>query len=245
MFRHFKLSEELADIYEEFHDEDFEALWETKRKPKIHIELPESFEFILNRPKKFKREIDYLKNRGFTEDDFFRFKIGVCTKGSYAERIIFPSFDEDMKLNHFVGRFPFESKRAYKDPISQKVEMIFNDYLIDWDKPVAIVEGVMEMKKVPNSIPLLGSMLYKSHALYKKILKKKPVILLGFDNDASKKEIKLAEELLGWGVEVKKILTEDIEDLGAIDVSEAQKRTNEAFRIDYDYIYMKQINEMF
>ena len=61
--------------------------------------------------------------------------------------------------------------------------IIFNERLIDWEKPIFLVEGVFDHIVVPNSIPLLGKKI--SDKLFNDLyFKSKNFIIIALDPDA-------------------------------------------------------------
>jgi len=131
----------------------------------------------------FKVPYNYIKSRNVTDEMIDKFKIGFCYEGEYKNRIIIPSYDDEGLLNYFVGR-SWEKKPylKYQNPVAEKDIIIFNEYLIDWDKPISLVEGPFDSIFVDNSIPMLGKKLsdYLFSILYEKA--KKITIIL--DGDA-------------------------------------------------------------
>ena len=115
-----------------------------------------------------KHALKYLKSRGLTKEDILRYNIGYCETGKYRNRIIIPSYDESNELNYFIGRsYLSKTKRKYMNPEAQKEIIIFNEYLVDWTKPIYIVEGAFDSIFIPNSIPLLGK--FMSDYLFEKL----------------------------------------------------------------------------
>jgi len=70
-----------------------------------------------------------------------------------------------------------------------------SSYLIDWDKPIYLVEGAFDSIFVPNSIPLLGKVL-SEHLLMKLYNNAKKVIVL-LDGDAWDNAQRIYETLNG------------------------------------------------
>jgi DNA primase len=127
---------------------------------------------------------NYLKNRGITDEIINKYDIGFCSEGSYAGRIIVPSFDKKGKLNYFTGRsWNPKSKFKYKNPEAPKELLIFNESRINWKKNIFLVEGVFDAFFVPNAIPLLGKFLsdFLWETLYEKA---KARIIICLDPDA-------------------------------------------------------------
>lgn len=135
-------------------------------RPKKHykkIKLPAeyiSFDDVsagLKMTPQYKQAWRYIKKRNITDEQIKKFKIGFCYRGEYENRIIIPSFDRDGQLNYFIARsYLTYTKMKYKNPEAEKEIIIFNENLIDWDKPIYVVEGAFDSIFVPNSIPMLG-----------------------------------------------------------------------------------------
>ena len=172
---------------------------------KEKVKLPENFIFFKDSPKIYpirKQAYNYLKNRGITDEIIDKYKIGFCDSGTFAGRIIIPSYDKNGELNYFIARsWDSKSKMKYKNPKSEKDKIIFNEYLIDWNKDITLVEGVFDSVFVPNSIPLLGK--HISDLLLNTIYSKtKGNVIICLDSDAWDKSVELYNELNGgelWG----------------------------------------------
>ena len=124
-----------------------------------------------------------------------KYRLGFCTTGKYAGRIIIPSFDAEGEVNYFVARaYKKEIKRPYDNPKSDKSKIIFNEGLINWDSTLYLVEGVFEMFSFPiNITPMLGKDL--SEALFYRLEKMKPNVVILLDPDAYKSSIELFYKL--------------------------------------------------
>jgi len=114
-----------------------------------------------------KQAYNYLSKRGITDKIINYWDIGYCGSGEYANRIIVPSYDENGKLNYFLGRSWLPNKIKYKNPAVPKDEIIFNENKIDWFKPVYLVEGVFDAFFLDNAIPMLGK--HMSNKLMEKV----------------------------------------------------------------------------
>ena len=148
----------------------------------------------------YKNAIHYLRQRGITGIDIVRYSIGYCPNGSYANRIIIPSYDEIGRLNYFLARDMFpNSKFKYKNPPMSK-DMIGFELYINWDEPVVLCEGVFDAIAVRNNaIPLLGKFLSKT--LLKKLAEKQPKeVYVALDTDAKKDALKLVKFLMDSGI---------------------------------------------
>lgn len=134
---------------------------------------------VLNRQIEFKKLIE--------------FNIGFCIEGDYFGRIIIPSYDKFGDLNYFVARSYRNIKPPYQNPDVNKSKIIFNESHINWDSTVFIVEGVFEMLRLPNSIPLLGKDI--GEHLFFKIKEKQPNLIIALDKDAFRSELELYKKL--------------------------------------------------
>lgn len=187
---------------------------------KITLSFPKNYYGLYANKNKlfFKSPINYLYNRGLTEDDLIKYDIHYSIK---EERILFPSYDIERNLNYYVTRSIINtSYMKYKNADVRKDDIIFNEHMIDWKQALYIVEGVFDAISCrDNAVPLLGSSLSKSSALYKKIVKNNTPIILALDPDAKKKMFKCAENIITfntnvfyieWGDEIR-----DISEMGS------------------------------
>jgi hypothetical protein len=125
-----------------------------------------------------------------------KYRIGFCYQGFYANRIIIPSYDKNYDLNYFTARsYETNPFLKYRNPEAEKEIIIFNEYLIDWSKPISIVEGPFDSIFVPNSIPMLGKVM--SEKLFKTLYEKAKEVTIILDPDAFQSALKLYEKLNG------------------------------------------------
>ena len=201
------------------------------------LDLPDHFVSLsnMNLSATGKKAKKYLLDRGLTMSEILMYKIGFCFHGSYTNRIIIPSFDVFGNLNYFVARSFDDSYLKYKNPPCSK-DIIFNDIMIDWKKPVVLVEGFFDSLKYNNSIPILGSTLNIGGKLFNKIVNKCSMVYICLDQDAKTKELKIVKNLLDFGVKVCKIKLYDYSDLGEVPnhlLTEYKKRASVITREDY------------
>ncbi len=146
--------------------------------------------------------LSYLYKRGITDSDILKYNIGYCDEGLYSNRIIVPSYDEDGNLNFFVGRDFYNSKMKYRNTPTTK-NVIGFELFINWDEPIILCEGVFDaMAFKRNAIPLFGKTIMSN--LQKKIIDNRvQTIYLALDNDAIKDAIKISDNFINNGIEVK------------------------------------------
>jgi len=146
--------------------------------------------------------LSYLYNRGIDDSDILKYNIGYCTEGLYSNRIIIPSYNSDGQLNFFVGRDFYDSKMKYRNSPTTK-DIVGFDLFINWDEPIILCEGVFDaMSFKRNAIPLFGKTVMNE--LQKKIIEfKVKVIYLSLDSDAIIDAIKISENFINNGIELR------------------------------------------
>jgi len=182
--------------------------------------LPEDFRLLVssigNNPYR-RAAVNYVRSRGLSDLDMLRFKLGYCESGEYRYRVIIPSFDANGELNFFVGRkFYDHIGLSYKHGNFDK-DIIFNEYLIDWDEPVILTEGPFDaMKAGTNAISLQGTILRQDMKLFHKIVSSGTKVYVALDADANKKQLGIITALMEHDVEVLSVSLGGAEDLGAM-----------------------------
>lgn len=150
--------------------------------------------------------LTYLSNRGITKNDILRYRIGFCTEGPYANRIILPSYDRHDQLNYFTGRLFYDEGMKYKNPPVSKNIIVFEN-MVDWQEPIVLVEGMFDAITIKrNAIPMLGKFIPK--VLEKALLdhQVKDVIIF-LDEDARTDALKLEQHLSQYNINTKVVLT--------------------------------------
>ena len=212
---------------------DFSNISDEEIEKEEKITLPE--EFITLTSKKTTPTTlpakKYLSSRGVTFDDILWWKMGFCTKGKYANRVIIPSFDMDGNIDYFIARTILPHARNYLNPPSKK-DKIFNELYLDFTKDVTLVEGVFDAINAGNSIPLLGSTLREDSSIFKTIVSKCEKIFIALDPDAKQKEQQIMSLLTSYGIDVFKIKINPHKDVGEMPREEFIKRKKEAILID-------------
>ena len=174
----------------------------------------DSKEEIVQLPKEFKplwnggdgivkrHALSYLYKRGIDDSDILKYNIGYCDDGIYSNRVIIPSYDSEGQLNFFVGRDFYNSKMKYRNSTTTK-DIIGFELFINWDEPIILCEGVFDaMSFKRNAIPLYGKTVMNK--LQKKIIESKmKKIYLALDSDALSDTIKISENFINNGIEVR------------------------------------------
>ena len=180
--------------------------YKKKTNSKINevVQLPNEFAPLWNGGDSIvkRHALSYLYKRGITDSDILKYNIGYCDEGLYSNRIIIPSYDSDGTLNFFVGRDFYSSKMKYRNSPTSK-DIIGFDLFINWDEPIILCEGVFDaMAFKRNAIPLFGKTVMKT--LQKKIIDfGVKTIYLALDNDATVDAVKISDNFINNGIEVK------------------------------------------
>tara|TARA_R110001592_G_scaffold58821_2_gene178352 strand:+ start:23021 stop:23929 length:909 start_codon:yes stop_codon:yes gene_type:complete len=195
-----------------------------------HVSLPSEFLPMVNgnmNSPEFRNAAKYLKSRGLNKVDVLRHNIGYCESGPYSGMIIIPSYNDDGILNYFVGRSYYDTTFKHKNPKVSK-DIIGFELLINWNEDVNICEGVFDAITIgDNTIPIFGKFLPKKLRLK---LKEKSVgrVNIVLDNDATKEAIKLSENLISEGIDVRMVdipADTDPNELGREKINELIEKT--------------------
>lgn len=184
------------------------------------LKFPESYVPITNCEKSVlgRKGKVYLQGRGITDLSILRHKIGIVIDGKFENRVLFPSFNSQGRLNFFTTR-------AYNGhylnpwvPKGYKNTIILNELNIDWSKPVVIVEGFVDMlKSVLNTVPLFGSSVHYDSLLFEQLVKHNSEVVLALDPDAWEKSEKLAKKLFAYDLNVYNVDIGNFKDVGEMD----------------------------
>lgn len=176
---------------------------EEKRYPPV--EIPSDFISLAGESTKlsFRQAKAYVKKRGITEQDILKYNIGYCEKGKYRNSVVIPSYNKSGRVNYFVSRvFEEDAVRKYDAPSCNKNEVIGFEYYINWNVPVVLCEGAFDAIAIKrNAIPLFGKTIPKALML-KLVENNVKTIYLALDDDALKKSLTYALELINLGKDV-------------------------------------------
>ena len=164
----------------------------------IIVKLPEEFIPLTpeNRHREyFSKAMAYVQSRNLDKEIIKKFNIGYAYEGKYRFRVIIPSYDADGEINYFVARSWFDnSNQKYLNPDAEKLTLIFNENLINWDSTVYVVEGAFDHIVTPNSVPMLGKD-FADKLLMSILDKAKGFVVFTLDPDAWKNTLVLYDML--------------------------------------------------
>ena len=199
---------EFYDLFSENKEEETEQF----------VDLPNEFVSLANGTDNHASRIPlkYLYDRGITKKDILQWKIGYCPTGKFGGRIVVPSFSLCGRANYFVARSYKRGGYKYMNPQASR-DIVFNHLYLDFDEDLTIVEGVFDaIIAGPNAVPVLGSTLNEESPLFQEIVRNDTPVYIAFDRDAKKKENRLIEKFLEYGIEIYKIDTTAYDDVGAM-----------------------------
>ena len=201
---------------------------EIEEEVNLHVELPDDFYYLstdFNTVDPDCRDVlKYAIKRGFTKHKLWMLRVGYSKNSSFLRYLILPSYNKNGDLNFYVSRkidAKTKDSYKYKNASISKKHIIFNEINIDWNLPITIVEGPLDLLKTnDNATCLLGSSLTEDMLLFREIVKNKTSVYLALDADVYYKTIKIAKLLSQYDIEVKIIDTRGFEDVGEMSTSE-------------------------
>ena len=232
LFQLFKKVKATKKQYQELNElsDNFSFEYVPTKQENKEVKLPDEYKPMWTKSNSptYKHALKYLQSRGVSQDDMIKYSIGYCEDGLYSNRIIIPSYDNEGKLNFFIGRDIFDSKLKYRNSPTPK-DIIGFELFVNWEEPILLVEGALDaITSKVNSIPLFGKTIMNN--LKRKILEKKvKTLYVALDNDAVKDSMRIVEELMNEGIKVHMIkLTEkDPNDIGYEKFTDIKNSTNE------------------
>jgi len=211
---------------------------EIEEEEEKKVELPDDFTLLTNLSsrgmQRYRYHINYLKERGMSNDHLHKFCIGVSNSYEFKDRVIFPSHDAIGNLNYFVSRsINRKNPRRYKNCTVSRKEVIFRQFNLDFKKELILVEGVFDLMNAPdNATCILGSWLGEDYLLFKEIVKNKTPVVVCLDPDARKKSLNIVKLLNSYCVPARISLHKN-KDFGDMKKDEVQYYINNAKPFDF------------
>tara|TARA_B100000902_G_scaffold234252_1_gene222124 strand:- start:291 stop:1256 length:966 start_codon:yes stop_codon:yes gene_type:complete len=189
---------------------------------KPNVVIPENFCFLIenfNSINPDARDVfKYSIKRGFNKKKLHMLRPGFSLSKDFRRYLILPSYDKHGDLNYYTARkidVNSSDSYKYKNASISKKDIIFNELNIDWQKPLTLVEGPLDLIKTnDNATCLLGSSLTEDSALFYEIVKNKTDVKLALDRDAYSKSLEIAELLISYDISVDLINTKYFDDVG-------------------------------
>lgn len=186
------------------------------------VTLPKGFTLLANKFNSNHPDIrsvfKYAIKRGINKHKMWFLKLGCSLDQEFSRSLIIPSFDEKGEINFYTTRkidVDSSSPIKYKNASVSKKDIIFNELNINWEKPLTLVEGPLDLLKTnDNATCLLGSSLTYDMKLFRKIVENKTKIYLALDKDVYFKSLKIAKLLKEYDIEVNILDTRIADDVG-------------------------------
>ena len=174
---------------------------------------------------------NYAKKRNLTKCDIVKYNIGYCSKGPFANRLVFPSYDADNNLNFYSCRSYYDDGYKYKNSEFSKNIVGFEN-MIDFDFPIYLCEGALDAIALKrNAIPLFGKTL--SAKLKSAIIQSKcPEVNIVLDDDALNSAIKIAQYINSIG-KVAKLVRLDGKDPNVLGFCKTMQQIKNTSVLDF------------
>lgn len=189
-----------------------------------------------------KAALRYLVSRGLRGEDIWRWKVGISDTPQFAGKVIFPSHDYSGELNYYIGRsYQHDGFGKYYACKVNTVDIIFNEYWVDWTQRLKICEGPFDAVKCGgNVVPLIGSGFYTNSLLFDRIVTNGTPVLLALDPDVTKKTEKYVKLLESYEIDVI-VADTSKSDPGAMTHEEWAKVERRAAHMTWDQIFTNRL----
>jgi hypothetical protein len=194
------------------------------------VSLPDEFKSLMENDgsRDYKVAINYAKKRKLNMCDIIKHNIGYCSRGPFANRLVFPSYDKNNNLNFYSCRSYYDDGYKYKNSEASK-NIIGFENLVDFDFPIYLCEGALDAIALKrNAVPLFGKTL--SSKLKSVLIQSNcPEINIVLDDDALQSALKIADYIQGIGkvAKVVRLNGKDPNALGFI-ITNTQIKNTEA-----------------
>lgn len=187
----------------------------------------------------------YAIKRGVSKHKMWLLRLGCSLDTEFSRSLIIPSFDEKGIINFYTSRkidVDTSSPIKYKNASISKKDIIFNELHIDWNIPLTLVEGPLDLLKTnDNSTCLLGSSLTADMKLFKKIVENKTEINLALDKDVYSKSLNIARLLSEYDIKVNILDTRIANDVGDMTPSQFKDCLDNAKQYNEDDFLLRKI----
>ena len=214
--------------------------------------LPEGFEFFLDNFNPLDPDardvFKYAVKRGINKHKLCMLRAGFSTSSDFRRFLILPSYDKKGELNYYVSRnidVDTSCGYKYKNANIPKKNIIFNEINIDWNSPLTLVEGPLDLLKTnDNATCLLGSSLTEDMKLFQEIVKNKTTVNLALDADAYYKCVKIAKLLSYYDIKVNILDTRGNFDVGDMTSQYFNKILDEAKEFNNEDVLLNKIKQL-
>jgi len=134
--------------------------------------------------------LNYLKQRNIFNEDIIRNKLSISLQK--PQYVFLPSYDKKGKFNYYVGRNILKTYyRKFENMNDHSSNIVFNEYRLDYQNPIFLVEGMFDYIKLTRHNHNVGFLMganNQKNAVINNILYHKTPVILAFDNDKAGKQ---------------------------------------------------------
>lgn len=187
----------------------------------------------------------YVRERGLSLDDCWRYRLGFSRHHIWSRRVILPSFDAAGELNYYTGRAVDTSAHLrYNTVEADRSKIIFNEIDIDWSRQLVVCEGPFDMLKCgDNAVPLLGNSLNEESALFCSIVGHRTPIALALDSDMRRRTLQLVKQLQSYNVDVVVVDLDSRKDPGEMSRDEFSSALARAKPVEWRDSFLERLNK--
>ena len=164
-----------------------------------------------------KYALNYIRHRGIKDEVIEKFKLGWCSEGDFAFRVMFPSFNKNEDLIYYSGRSILGTIPKSLNVKIDKNDLLYGSDFLDYKKDfIVITEGPFSCITVnDNAVALYSKNITPQQLIRLRNFKFKKFYIM-LDGDAREQAVKLAESLLKFGKSpyIVKLADKDPNDLG-------------------------------
>tara|TARA_B000000557_G_scaffold248855_1_gene233803 strand:- start:3372 stop:4370 length:999 start_codon:yes stop_codon:yes gene_type:complete len=216
------------------------------------VEIPNGFKLLANAFNSNNPDVrdvfKYALKRGINKHKIWFLRLGYSLDSDFSRCLIIPSLDKDGNINYYTARkidVDTNCGYKYKNANVPKKNIIFNEINIDWNSPLTLVEGPLDLLKTnDNATCLLGSSLTEDMKLFQEIVKNKTTVNLALDADAYYKCVKIAKLLSYYDIKVNILDTRGNFDVGDMTSQYFNKILDEAKEFNNEDVLLNKIKQL-
>jgi hypothetical protein len=146
-----------------------------------------------------------FEKKKLTQNDLLLWNVRVA-RGDYST-VLVPSFNSVGAPNYYVQKTCTDEFTVARRPGVSQNQVIFNEFALNWEQPVYIVENVFDAMRFPfgSAIPILGSSVRSDSRLVEEAVRNRAELVLFLDQDevGKKRSYSLYNLFSAYGISVK------------------------------------------
>jgi DNA primase catalytic core, N-terminal domain len=198
------------------------------------LQLPEEFSSLTfdDGSRDYKVALAYAVKRKISGCDIVKYNIGYCARGRYQDRLVFPSYDKDNRLNFFSARSYYDDAPLKYLNSQVSKDIIGFENMVDFDYPIYLCEGALDAISLKrNAVPLFGKTL--SNRLKTAIIENRcPEVNIVLDDDALPAALKIADFVTAVG-RVSKLIRLHGKDPNVLGFEKTRMEVRDTGKLDF------------